>query len=319
MSDFKKAVLHGVRDFMGVKEGENLLIVIDESTVDLGNAFKEAADTIGAEATIMQMKMRRNDGAPLPKMVAEAMKRCDAVIGITKKSMTHTEARHEANKAGVKVGTLPNITPEIIERCLSVDKNKLVADTEKVSEILQKGKVARITTPTGTDLTIPIDGIDAICSTGVVTLEGKGANIISGEGFLMPEEGKTNGVAVADGSIAGIGLLNGDKVTINIKDGFAVSIEGGGSAEKLKEILKPYGKDGMNIAELGVGTNYKAKLSGFILEDEKVGGTVHIALGNNASMGGSFNVGVHIDCVMLKPTLYVDDTLVLEDGQFQIF
>ncbi len=316
MGKLEEAILNGLKNFMELKSGEAALIVIDEDCRELGYKFKEAAEELTDEVMLIEMKTRLNDGAPLPKVVAEAMKAADVVVGVTKMSMTHTQARHDANKAGTRVGTLPNVVPESLERCLSCDKDSLVSETDRITEILTKGKLARLTTPNGTDLTIPIDGIEAISSTGVIKIGGKGANLLSGEAFLMPEEGKTNGVVVVDGTISQVGLMHDDYVKIKIEDGFAVSIDGGENAVKFKKILEPHGRDGLNIAELGVGTNYSAKLCGSILEDEKVGGTVHIALGNNASMGGNFTVGVHIDCVMINPTLEIDGKVILKEGKF---
>jgi leucyl aminopeptidase (aminopeptidase T) len=78
------------------------------------------------------------------------------------------------------------------------------------------------------------------------------------------------------------------------------------------------GEQGRNLAELGVGTNYMAQITGEILEDEKVAGTVHLALGNNVSMGGTVNVGFHVDGIMTRPTLIVDDTVVLKDGKLLV-
>lgn len=318
MNKLEQAVSTALKDFMGIKEGESVLIVIDETKRELGNKFLEIANSLNTETMLVEMKMRRNDGAQLPLAIAEAMKKVDAVIGITERSMTHTEARREANKLGVRVGTLPQITADALERCLSVDKEKLVKVTDRVTKVLTEGKVARLTSSLGTDITIPINGIEAISSTGVVVPGGKNANILSGEAYLMPEEGKSNGVVVVDGSVSNVGIATKDYVKITVKNGFAEKIEGGKNAEKLKEVLAPYGKEGLNLAELGVGTNPNARLTGKILEDEKIGGTVHIALGNNASMGGNFKVAVHIDCILMKPTLIVDDIVVVKDGKLLI-
>ena len=67
------------------------------------------------------------------------------------------------------------------------------------------------------------------------------------------------------------------------------------------ELLTAHGDDGTNIAELGIGTNEKAKLTGNILEDEKILGTVHVAFGASAAIGGTVQVPVHLDCVVMKP------------------
>jgi len=134
----------------------------------------------------------------------------------------------------------------------------------------------------------------------------------------MPEEGKSHGVFYIDASVATIGKIESQPIKVIVEQGYAVSFEGGEEADKLKAALEPFGRDGFNIAELGVGTNHEAKISGQILEDEKVMGTVHIAFGNNIGMGGTCNVGVHIDGVITRPTLYVDERCIMEDGQLLI-
>ena len=55
------------------------------------------------------------------------------------------------------------------------------------------------------------------------------------------------------------------------------------------------------MAEFGIGTNDKAILTGIILEDEKVMGTIHIAFGDNKSMGGSVRVASHLDGLIKQP------------------
>ena len=89
-------------------------------------------------------------------------------------------------------------------------------------------------------------------------------------------------------------------------------------AKKLSRMLDAVGKNARNIAEFGIGTNDSAKLSGVILEDEKVKGTVHIALGNNVSMGGKVNVPIHLDGVMKKPTVYLDNKILMKNGKLLI-
>jgi len=57
-------------------------------------------------------------------------------------------------------------------------------------------------------------------------------------------------------------------------------------------------------------------LTGNVLEDEKVLGTVHVAFGASAAIGGTVEVPVHLDCVVTEPTLTVGATTVLDGGRF---
>jgi leucyl aminopeptidase (aminopeptidase T) len=84
------------------------------------------------------------------------------------------------------------------------------------------------------------------------------------------------------------------------------------------ELLTAHGEDGTNIAELGVGTNERAILTGEILEDEKIAGTIHIAFGASAGIGGTVQVPIHLDCIVMKPTLELDGEAIVRDGELLI-
>ena len=83
----------------------------------------------------------------------------------------------------------------------------------------------------------------------------------------------------------------------------------------LLEMLEKHGEDGTNVAELGIGTNEEATLTGNILEDEKILGTAHVAFGASAAIGGTVQVPVHLDCVIVEPTVEVDGKEIVRAGQ----
>ena len=90
----------------------------------------------------------------------------------------------------------------------------------------------------------------------------------------------------------------------------------GPEGARLLETLRAAGERGTNLAELGIGANERATLTGNVLEDEKILGTVHVAFGASAAIGGTVAVPVHLDCVVLEPTLEVGGTAVIEAGRF---
>jgi leucyl aminopeptidase (aminopeptidase T) len=318
MNDLEEAALIALRDCMAVKPEETVLIITDTSRRKIGQALFEIAKDIAKEPIILEMKEREINGQEPPDLVAEMMKFSDVVICPTSKSLTHTEARREACKAGRRVGTMPGITEEVMIRTMSADYHKIAEKTYKVSELLDNGKLAHLTTPLGTDIQIPISGIKAISSTGLITKSGTFGNLPSGESYLMPVEGKSEGIFIVDGSMAGIGKIEDRPIKITVKKGLAVDISGGREAKQLNEMVEKVGEQGRNLAELGVGTNYMAIITGEILEDEKVAGTVHLALGNNVSMGGSVNVGFHVDGIITQPTLRIDNHVLLDNGKLQV-
>jgi aminopeptidase len=119
---------------------------------------------------------------------------------------------------------------------------------------------------------------------------------------------------VIDGSMVGVGLLT-SPLTVTLKDGKLQSIEGK-DADKLEILLR--NEHNRTLCELGIGTNYAARLIGVILEDEKAYHTVHIAFGTNDGFGGTNKADCHMDGIIKNPTLYLDDLLVMKDGEFTI-
>lgn len=310
-----KASRIAIKDCMGAKPGETILVVTDENKRKIGLSIYENAKKMGYETLFVEMKAREINGEEPPKYVADLMGKFDIVLCPTTKSLTHTNARRRASKKGTRVASLPGITLDSMIRGLSADYTRVAALTLKLKKVFEKTKVARITAPNGTDITMNIEGRTVIPSKGLFHRKGEGGNLPTGETFVAPVEGSANGVFVVDGSMAGIGIVNKAPITIEVENGLATKITGGPKARKLVKMIEPYGKKGRNIAELGIGTNDKAKLSGLLLEDEKVLGTAHIALGDNKSMGGKVNVPIHLDGVIKSPTVIFDGKLIMKNGK----
>ena len=318
LTKLDKASLIAIRDCMGTKSNESVLIITDENKKKIGYNLYRNALALNHEALYVEMKSREMHGEEPPKQIAELMKKFDVVLCPTTKSLTHTNARREASSIGVRVATFPGITEDIMIRGLNADYKKIAALTIKLAEILNNVNEVRVTTSLGTDITMNISGRNALASKGLFHNKGESGNLPTGEAFLAPLEGQSNGVFFVDGSMAGIGVIKGKPIRIDVKDGLAVGIYGGVQAKKLNMILEKYGLPGRNIAEFGIGTNDKVKLSGVLLEDEKVMGTIHIALGDNKSMGGKINVPIHLDGVVKKPTVYFDGKLVMKNGKLLV-
>ncbi len=318
MSSLQQAARTALTTCLALKKNETLLIVTDDNKQTIGQALYEAGKSLSARALLVTMPPADVNGQEPPAPVAALMARYDVVVCPTTKSLTHTEARRTACKKGARVATMPGINEDIMIRTLDADYRQIASRTEAVSELLNKARLARITSEAGTDLLLPIENIRAISSTGLIPEPGQGGNLPSGESYLMPVEGKSQGRLVVDASIAGIGRITGGPVEIIIEQGYATEFKGGTQADQLFKTLSPFGQAGMNVAELGIGTNHAAKITGQILEDEKVLGTIHIAFGNNIGMGGSCDVGVHIDCVITKPTVYLDEQKIMDQGRLLV-
>ncbi len=303
-----------VRDCMGAKEGERVLIVTDEPLRMIGYALWQAAKDLGTEVMIVEMLPRKTNGEEPPAEIAELMKMVDVVLCPTSKSLTHTDSRRAASAKGVRIATLPGVNEDIMVRCMNADYNKIAERTFGLCREMERTSVIRVKAPGGTDIVMPIKGRQAHASSGLFREKGLWGNLPTGESYLAPLEGQSQGVVVVDGSMAGIGMIN-EPITIKVRDGYATEINGGGEASRLIALLEQHGKDAYNVAEFGIGTNDKAILTGLIIEDEKVMGTIHIAFGDNRSMGGSVRVASHLDGLVKNPTVWFDDRMIMEAGK----
>lgn len=303
---------------MGLKKGETCLIITDQNKLDIANELFDAAKSITSEKVeIIEIPVGKVNGEEPPEHVKEIMKSFDVILMPTTKSLSHTSARKEACEAGARIASMPNINEEILLRAVNVDYDKMSELGEKIKLILEKADKVRVITEKGTDIEFSVKE-RAVCNdNGIYNEKGRWGNLPAGEVCLAPVEETANGVFIADASFGGIGTVDKD-IIIEVKQGYASSIKGGESAEHLKEMLKKAGKKAYNIAELGIGTNEKAQITGIALEDEKVLGTAHIALGNNLSYGGSVDVPLHLDGIFNKPTILVDNKQIMEKGKLLV-
>jgi leucyl aminopeptidase (aminopeptidase T) len=299
---------------MGAQPGERVLVITDEPLRKIGYALHQAAVSLSLDVVLVEMRPRKTNGEEPPPEVAELMTRFDVVLCPTSKSLTHTDSRRAASAKGARVATLPGVTEEIMVRCMNADYQEIAARTYRLCDLLGKTRTVRVTAPGGTDITMPIEGRQAHASSGVFREKGQYGNLPTGEAYLAPLEGRSNGVVVVDGSMAGVGVVH-EPIRIAVENGYATQVTGGAEAQRLVALFEPHGQDARTVAEFGIGTNDKAILTGIILEDEKVMGTIHIAFGDNKSMGGSVRVASHLDGLIRQPTVWFDDEIVMQDGK----
>ena len=315
---FKKAAESVVKSCLNVKAGEAFLIITDTETKVIGEVIFEKGLEAGAETLMVLMKPRSRHGEEPPTAVAEMWQYVDVFVAPTKYSLTHTQARKKATEKGVRGATMPGITPEIFVKGLAADYNQIKERNERLLRILEGARMVRVESPSGTNVLFSVEGRKFIADSGILHERGSFGNLPAGEIFVAPVEGTANGIVVFDGSVAGIGILK-EPVKIVVKEGFAVEFKGGTEAQKLESILRNVGlKEAFNIAEFGIGTNPGAEIVGNILMDEKVFGTVHIALGDNSTIGGKVKAGIHLDGIIKKPTVYVNEKLIIKEGVFVV-
>ncbi|MGN9164349.1 aminopeptidase [Tissierellaceae bacterium HCP3S3_D8] len=303
-----------LEDCMNVKENETVLILTDDNKIEIGRSLYDEAKKLAKEAVLMVMNSRKVSGEEPPKEVAEAMKNFDVIVCPTSTSLTHTNAKINAINNGARLASMPGITKNMFEEgAITADYKEVEALTLKFTDLLTKAKKAKIIKENYV-LEMDLQDRNGIPSTGVYKNPGESGNLPSGEAYIAPLEDSANGEIIIDGSMVGVGILQ-TPLYAKIKNGKLVELKGEDS-DKLQVLFD--NERNSTIGELGIGTNPAARLTGVILEDEKIYGTIHIAFGTNTSFGGVNKANCHLDGIVLNPTLYLDDKLVIENGNIVI-
>jgi leucyl aminopeptidase (aminopeptidase T) len=299
-----------VNQCMAIKKGERVLIITDKNMPkELSEALMLAVKETGAECEIKLIEPLKVNGQEPPQETAESMKIPDALFLMTSKSLSHTKARRDASESGVRIASMPKVTEfSFTEGGLTADYQEVKELIEKIHYQLKNAKTIRITSENGTDLEAIIESRKWDEDDGLIHEKGKFCNLPAGEIAVAPVEGTARGIVVIDKM-----EHYGNNIKYVVKNGFVERIEG---SESLEKDVDNAGLKARNIAEIGIGANPNAKVIGNVLEDEKVFGTTHIAIGNNLSFGGKIDVPLHLDGIILKPTLEVDGKVLIKDGKW---
>ncbi|HEX4115938.1 MAG TPA: hypothetical protein VHY18_08705 [Solirubrobacteraceae bacterium] len=310
-ADFAVAVRNVVRRCLGVGEGEEVLVIGDPGTTLVADALRREATSAGADAVLALIEERANHGTEPPASIAAALSACDVYLAATTRSLSHTTARKDATHLGVRGATMPGVTADMLARVMAVDFETMSARSRQVAELLSRARTAEVSCRRGSNMTFDLTGRSGFADDGDLTSTGAFGNLPCGEAFISPSAGVGQVVAV---SLASLGLSDPSAV-LSVQDGRLVSADGGLGLRFL-ELLHEHGEFGLNLAELGVGTNDRATLTGNVLEDEKLLGSVHVAFGASAAIGGSVAVPIHLDAIVTDASLVVDGQRVLADGRW---
>ena len=313
-----------VETCMDIRRGENVLIVCDPTTGEIGQALHEAVTNRSERVLLIVMPKGRHHGEEPPSPVASLMRQQQVILAPTKYSLTHTKAIRQALKDGARVATMPGMTQEMFTHGgMSANFNEIKRKISNLGPYLRRRRIINVKSKQGTDITFEVNWRDwKLDDNGICNRPKMLTNLPAGKAFIMPREGSMNGKVIIDGSWDST-LLN-EEIELEIENGIVIDVKGGTTAANIRQEFgevarKLRSKDRENvwtIAEFGFGVNDQARLGGNVLEDEKRLGTCYIAIGDNTALGGSSSVGIHIPGVLKSPSVWLDDTQILDDGKF---
>jgi len=305
-------------EVLGVKAGERVLIVTDEIKQAVGRVLALACRALGAETVLAWMPATGEHGNEPPQTIAAAMRAAEVVLAPTSQAITHTRARLEASRAGARVAILRGVDEEMMIRGgMTVDFGQLRERNERLRQALAGADRVEVTSAAGTEVSFSVAGRRFFSLDGFYHQETGFAALPPGEVPTSPVEGTTNGTIVFDYSMDSLGRLS-QPLALTVRAGQVESVAGGAREVQALERLFQGDESARNIAEFAIGTNPRARLIGNLAEDKKLLGTVHFAIGDNLSLGGSVESSIHFDGLMLAPTVTVDGRVLVQEGRLLI-
>jgi leucyl aminopeptidase (aminopeptidase T) len=324
-----------VQSCLGLKPSQQLVIFVDETTVEPGVAIAETAESLGVWQTVIlvptAIQRRIPGGGDLSFAAQRAAREARAIltcVNALPECLPFRERILETHwTAHTKIGHMPGASLQVL-KLADVDLEQLAADCQCVEAAMARGKrlelISYAANGTPHHLTADIGGWERlpVASDGIIS-DGAWGNVPSGETYIAPMEGTGEGSIVINGSIPGLVIELDQEMVLRFEWGRLARIEpaDGLAARWLHEtqISKAQATGDLqwsSLAEIGVGINPAVEsLTGNMLFDEKAAGTAHIALGSNTFMGGMIDASIHCDMVTREPTIRIDDKLVLERGR----
>lgn len=305
---------------LNAEAGDKVLIVSDTRTADsVVTALFAAAHQQGLDPSAATMPPRTTHGNDPTAVIEEAMMAADLCVMATSTALTHSDAGARAQRNGVKCVAMDEMTPEILRGgAASADYEAMQPIAQKLGEIYEAGSEMRITSETGTDVVGDIEDQTYWPIAGKI-VDNETQNICAfpdGEVGVAPAEGSTEGTIVWDTTVHGIGRLD-EPIELEVEEGWVTDIRGGSAAETFERTLEEEGDDNAwyCAAEMSIGINPDAEITGVMRTDKKVEGAVHTATGDNYDLGGEIQSNLHIDGTTLAPSVWVDDRQLVDEGE----
>jgi len=304
----------------GLRPGERVLVVSDFEAAPIGQVMAETCHALGGEVAMTLMRPVEVDGGAPHEAVAAAMKAADLLFLAVTRSVTHSQATRRAVEAGARAVSLAGFVPEMFyEGGINADFEAIRPACDGLAERLGTARRAELTTPGGTNMTFDLTGRPGNSHSCIVHEKGF-TGVPNIEANTSPAEDSAEGVIVADAAVPnyGIGPLR-EPVTLKVKGGRIISIEGGEQAQFLKERFEEHGDAAVyNVAQLAFGLNPKSRISDRFLECHGAAGTAHIGIGTSTFLGGTVIAPLHFDVMMYAPTLVLDGKKIIEKGKLLV-
>ena len=331
MGTLQEGARTAVEVCMSVRSGEHVLVLTDHATYDVGKAISDAADKVtngNVKLLILEEYVAR-PATHLPKEILDLIPWANVTYYAAESKPGELAVRGPFIQAAVKYarhGHMPSVTTELMETGMCADYHKISELTKKVENMVRAGRNARVTTKTGTQLEVEFNPTWRwkACD-GIYPNKGMWGNLPEGEVFTAAY--KANGPMVidelGDWFSPKYGVLFDTPVSLQVKDSRVDLSSVTCKNEQLRKEFLQYLQTDPNsnrLGEFAIGTNiFLERLTGNLLQDEKFP-SVHCAFGNPypEETGADWESKTHVDGIMLKCSVWIDEKQIMADGKHLI-
>ena len=305
-----------ISEVIPVHEGEEVVITCDPDTDPaVADATAQAVHAAGAHPIVIWYESLPHPCMEPPKALAAALAVADVWIEYAAAYILYSAAQQAATHAGCRYICLPGMYADLMVRAIGqVNYQALRAMEAKLHQLSQKAQNVRITSRAGTNLTVAVnpevDPLDRPYEEGRTRVQ-----MLAGQAGFTALAESFAGTLVIDGSLwppAELGILH-SPITLTVEGGHIKEIAGGYEAESFRNWLESFAHPAMlRLDHVCYGFNPGVRrLTGCILEDERLFGCVEIGIGRTSEGAPS-----HSDGIVVKPSVWVDGVQLQSEGRY---
>lgn len=317
-----------VREIFGVKPGETVVLTADYGSNE--NVLRAVSDSVreaDAQVMVITVPTPRSVGKaadpdlPIEPLTA-ALCACDVWIEFNHQWLLYSTPFERASSENKKLRymCLVDFDEDLMIRTIGhVETPKLQVFMRKVAELTRSAKTMRVTTPAGCDVSFEIDPVHYVaCDCGDATFPA--VHMLTGQINVVPRFGSIQGTIVFDGSVTPpFGHAPATPIRLTVKDGVIQKVEGGEEAAIYDKYLRDFDDPGMlKMAHIAYGFNPGAKLTGNIVEDERVWGSTEWGIGYVSNVDAppcGQDAVSHTDGICLNSSVWLDGVQIMDEGK----